>query len=328
MKISIGFPPGPRAREMALLAEELGYDRVWLYDSAALYEDIWAHLALIADSTERIGLGTAVLVPNLRHVMTTASAIATIDRLAPGRLACAIGTGFTARLVLDQQALPWKQVKTYVEQLQGLLRGDVVRIDGKACQMIHHPEMTDPRPIEVPILLSAFGPKGTAITREIADGWMGIAPPSEPFEWAVQMVNGTVLEPGESRASERVIDAVGAWHTVIYHSLWARQPEAVDTMPGGAAWRSQIESERPEGQRHLAVHDGHCTHVVDRDETIFDALGEDVAWVGWVGSAEDVRKRAEASAAAGVSEILYTPAGTDLERETRAFYQAVTPLQD
>ena len=176
MKISIGFPPGPRAREMALLAEELGYDRVWLYDSAALYEDIWAHLALIADSTERIGLGTAVLVPNLRHVMTTASAIATIDRLAPGRLACAIGTGFTARLVLDQQALPWKQVKTYVEQLQGLLRGDVVRIDGKACQMLHHPEMTDPRPIEVPILLSAFGPKGTAITREIADGWMGIAP--------------------------------------------------------------------------------------------------------------------------------------------------------
>jgi len=328
MKISIGFPPGPRAREMALLAEELGYDRVWLYDSAALYEDIWAHLALIADSTERIGLGTAVLVPNLRHVMTTASAIATIDRLAPGRLACAIGTGFTARLVLDQQALPWKQVKTYVEQLQGLLRGDVVRIDGKACQMIHHPEMTDPRPIEVPILLSAFGPKGTAITREIADGWMGIAPPSEPFEWAVQMVNGTVLEPGESPASERVIDAVGAWHTVIYHSLWARQPEAVDAMPGGAAWRSRIESERPEGQRHLAVHDGHCTHVVDRDETIFDALGEDVAWVGWIGSAEDVRKRAEASAAAGVSEILYTPAGTDLERDTRAFYQAVTPLQD
>jgi len=157
---------------------------------------------------------------------------------------------------------------------------------------------------------------------------MGIAPPSEPFEWAVQMVNGTVLEPGESPASERVIDAVGAWHTVIYHSLWARQPEAVDAMPGGAAWRSRIESERPEGQRHLAVHDGHCTHVVDRDETIFDALGEDVAWVGWVGSAEDVRKRAEASAAAGVSEILYTPAGTDLERDTRAFYQAVTPLQD
>ena len=327
MKISIGFPPGPRTRQLALLAEQLGYDRVWLYDSAALYEDIWAHLALIADATDRIGLGTAVLVPNLRHVMTTASAIATIDRLAPGRLACAIGTGFTARLVLDQEALPWKQVQTYVEQLRGLLRGEVVEIDGKACQMIHHPEMAKPRPIEVPLLLSAFGPKGTAITREIADGWMGIAPPTEAFAWAVQMLNGTVLEPGESPASKRVVDAVGAWHTVIYHGLWARDPKAVDALPGGAAWRARVESERAEEQQHLAVHEGHCTHVVARDDAIFDALGESIDWAGWVGSADALRERAEASAAAGVSEILYTPAGSDLERETRAFYEALEPLQ-
>lgn len=330
MRISIGLPPGPRAREGALLAEELGYDRVWLYDSAALYEDVWAHLALIADATDRIGLGTAVLVPNLRHVMTTASAIATLDRLAPGRLACAIGTGFTARLVLDQKALPWKQVRTYVEQLRGLLRGEVVEIDGRSCQMIHHPEMAKPRPIDVPILLSAFGPKGTAITREIADGWMGIAPPSEPFEWAVQMVNGTLLEAGESPASERVVDAVGAWHTVIYHGIWAGDHEAVDAMPGGAAWRARVESERPEGERHLAVHEGHCTHVVDRDALIFDGIrqaGGDVSWAGWVGDAEDLCKRAQASEAAGVSEILYTPAGSDLARETRAFYEALAPLQ-
>ncbi len=327
MKISIGVPPGPQSKKLALLAEELGYDRVWLYDSAALYEDIWVHLALIADSTERIGLGTAVLVPNLRHVMTTASAIATIDRLAPGRLACAIGTGFTARLVLDQKALHWKDVRLYVEQLRGLLRGEVVEIDGKQCQMIHHPEMAKARPIDVPILLSAFGPKGTAVTREIADGWMGVAPPSESFDWAVQMVNGSVLEHGESTASARVVDAVGAWHTVVYHSIWLGSNEAVDAMPGGAAWRAAMESERPEGERHLAVHVGHCTHVVEKDRHIFDAAGDDIAWMGWVGSAEELRKRVEASAAAGVSEILYTPAGSDLEREGRAFYEAVAPLQ-
>ena len=327
MKISIGLPPGPQSKKVALLAEELGYDRIWLFDSAALYEDIWAHLALIADSTQRIGLGTAVLVPNLRHVMTTASAIATIDRLAPGRLACAIGTGFTARLVLDQKALPWKDVRLYVEQLRGLLRGKVVEIDGKQCQMIHHPEMAKARPIDIPILLSAFGPKGTAITREIADGWMGVIPPSEGFDWAVQMVNGSVLEDGESPASARVVDAVGAWQTVRYHGLWLQSNERVDAMPGGAAWRAAMESERPEGQRHLAVHDGHCTHVVEKDRHIFDAAGDDIAWLGWVGSAEEVRKSAEASAAAGISEILYTPAGSDLEREGRAFYEAVAPLQ-
>ena len=79
MKISIGVPPGPQARDLAVRAEALGYDRVWLYDSAALYEDLWIHLARAAEATERIGLGTAVMVPNLRHVMTTASAIVSGD---------------------------------------------------------------------------------------------------------------------------------------------------------------------------------------------------------------------------------------------------------
>ena len=73
-----GLAPGPLALEAAELAERLGYHRVWLYDSAAIWEDIWVHMGRIATATERIGLGTAVLVPNLRHVMTTASAIATI----------------------------------------------------------------------------------------------------------------------------------------------------------------------------------------------------------------------------------------------------------
>lgn len=108
MKLSVGIPPGPKARDLAIRAEALGYDRVWLYDSAAIYEDLWAHMALIADATDRIGLGTAVLVPNLRHVMTTASAIATIDRLAPGRLVCAVGTGYTARNILGKGPLTWR----------------------------------------------------------------------------------------------------------------------------------------------------------------------------------------------------------------------------
>ena len=160
LKLSIGTPPGPQARALAKRAEALGYDGIWLFDSAAIYEDIWAHLALIADATDRIALGTAVIVPNLRHVMTTASAIATIDRLAPGRLSCAIGTGYTARLILGKKALSWRATRTYVEQLKGLLRGDVVTIDGERCQMIHRPELPNIK-IKVPMtsvtrLLSGF----------------------------------------------------------------------------------------------------------------------------------------------------------------------------
>jgi len=327
MKISIGVPPGPQATDLAVRAEQLGYDRIWMYDSAALYEDIWIHLARAAEATERIGLGTAVLVPNLRHVMTTASAIATIDRLAPGRLACAMGTGYTARHVLGQKALPWRVMRTYVEQLRGLLRGDVVEIEGRACQMIHRPELAKARPIEVPILLSAFGPRGLAITREIADGWMGVSPPPEAFDWAVQMVSGTVLAPGESPSAPRVVDDVGAWMVGAYHVTWETAPENLSAIPGGADWLAQIESERSDEELHLAVHYSHCTHLSEADRKAIAAFGDEIPWHGWVGEAEEVRKRAEASAAAGTTEILYTPAGDNLLAQAETFYHAVESVQ-
>jgi 5,10-methylenetetrahydromethanopterin reductase len=328
VKISIGTPPGPRVRELAIRAEELGYDGIWLFDSAAIYEDIWAHLALIADTTERIGLGTAVLVPNLRHVMTTASAIATIDRLAPGRLSCAIGTGYTARLILGKRALSWKLTREYVEQLKGLLRGEVVTIDGERCQMIHRPELAKARPIAVPILLSAFGPKGLAIAHEIADGWMGAAPPPERFERAISMVNGTVLAPGEPPGARRVVEAVGSWQAGLYHFLWENAPQQLRNVPGGAAWLKQIASERPdEAERHLAVHYGHCTHLSNADRLGLAAFGGTIPWNGWVGEAEDLRQRAAETAAAGTTEILYTPAGDDMIGEAERFYEALKSLQ-
>src|SRR5262245_30446584 len=145
MRLSVAMPPGPRSVEYAQLAETLGYERIWLYDSAALYEDIWITLARIAEQTS-IPIGTAVLVPNLRHVMATASAIATIERLAPGRLECGFGTGATARWVLNKNAVTWASMRRYLEQLHALLRGDVVEIDGEQCQMIHHPSWATSRP--------------------------------------------------------------------------------------------------------------------------------------------------------------------------------------
>ena len=78
-------------------------------------------------------------------------------------------------------------------------------LDGRPCQMIHRPELAKARPIDVPILISAFGPKGQAIAREVADGWMGMSPPPYETDWSVHMVNGTVLAPGESPSAPRVL---------------------------------------------------------------------------------------------------------------------------
>ena len=165
------------------------------------------------------------------------------------------------------------------------------------------------------------------MTREIADGWMGVSAPPEPFEWAVHMVNGTILAPGESSSAPRVIDDVGAWMVGAYHLAWEQDPTSLVAIPGGADWLAQIESERSEDERHLAVHYSHCTHLNTADRKAISAFGDAIPWHGWVGEAEEVRKRAEETAAAGTTEILYTPAGDDLLGQAETFYRAVESNQ-
>jgi 5,10-methylenetetrahydromethanopterin reductase len=321
--LTVGFPPGPRTVELTKLAEDLGYERVWLFDSAGLYEDIWVWLALAARETA-VPLGTAVLVPNLRHVMTTAAAIATLEGIAPGRVAYGFGTGASARWVMGKDALSWATMRSYFEALRGLLRGEVVEYEGARTQMLHHAELSVPRPIDVPLLLSAMGPKGQEIAREVADGVISIGG-VEGFDWCVQMVNGTVFDDGEDAASTRVREALGPWYVLLaYHGIWQMAGDAVDGMPLGAEWRAGIEAERPEGERHLVVHEGHASHVMPRDRAVLEAAGEGIAGFGWSGTPDDVRARAEAAAASGVSELLYTPAGPDWGREMRAFAAALS----
>ena len=322
-KISLGFPPGPLALEAAELDEELGYHRFWLYDSASIWEDIWITMGLVGDRTSRIGLGAAVLIPSLRHVMTTASAIATIDRLYPGRFVAGFGTGFTGRVVMGQKALTWKYTERYIRQLKELLAGEVVEIDGAPCQMIHHPAMAKARPIDVKMVLSAVGAKGKAIAREIADGVITFIDSDGTWDPFVRMVDGTVLEPGESPHSDRAIDAAGPWWVMAAHGQWQLNgPDGIRDRPGGEAYLARIAEERPEGERHLAVHEGHCTHLTDRDRILIDATDGQPRWHGWVGEGSEIKRRVEAEGAAGVTELIFNVAGEDPLREIRAFADA------
>ena len=328
MEISIGITPSPDAVRLAQIAEDLGFRRAWLYDSAALYEDIWINIANILNATTKIDIGTAVLVPNLRHVMTTASAIATIERMAPGRLMCGFGTGFTARMVLGKKALSWAATRRYIEALHTLLSGGVADVEGERVQMIHSPGLTATRPINVPLLLSAMGPKGLEITSELIEsgictGLIGVQPLDGPWGHQVLMVSGSVLDEGESAASPRARAAIGPWYVVGYHGFWEAFPEGVASMPGGAEWLADVEASRPEGERHLTVHEGHVTEVVGRDQRVLELADEaTLTSVGWTGDAASIREKVKHAASVGVKEVLYTPAGPDVEREMRAFAAA------
>jgi len=319
VRLSCGFAPSRHAPEHARLAEDLGYERVWFYDSPALYGDVWVALARAADATRRIGLGTAVLVPNLRHVVTTAAAIGTIEELAPGRLVVALGTGFTGRMVMGQKPLPWKFVEEYVSQLRALLRGEEVQVEGRTCKLIHPEGLLAKRPIATPLVIAANGPKGARVAAKLGDGVMcaGVVP--EGARDARYLAFGTVLEPGETPESPRVLDAIGGAISVIYHGTYEAAGAGVDNLPGGKSWREEIER-FPEASRHLHVHEGHCieANAIDRRH-----MNPQLAPVTFTGTADELRRRAAGLAEQGVSEIVYAPMGHDLPRELRAMKAAL-----
>jgi 5,10-methylenetetrahydromethanopterin reductase len=325
LSISCAFATSPTTPDDIALAEHLGYDRAWCYDSPAIYPDVWMTLALAADRTDRIGLGPAVLVPNLRHPMTNAAAIATLVGLAPGRVAVAIGSGFTGRFTLGQRPLRWADVQAYVEVVRALLRGEAVEWEGALIQMLHPESHAPARPIDVPIFIGAEGPKGTAVAHAVGDGIFSAVFPNADGRGQPQALLrfGTVLDPGELHTDVRVIEAAGAAVAVIYHGMYERDHASVDSLPGGAVWHEAIDA-TPERERHLAIHEGHLIGPTERDRAALDAGGAElIPTFTLSGTAAEVRARVEEFAAQGVTEIAYQPAGPDIPRELEAFIAAV-----
>jgi 5,10-methylenetetrahydromethanopterin reductase len=98
MEFGVAFASRVGDHNLVRLAEELGYEQAWFYDSQMVYSDVYATMALAAYRTQRIRLGTGVAVPSTRMAPTIAHSIATINELAPGRVELGVGVGNTARL--------------------------------------------------------------------------------------------------------------------------------------------------------------------------------------------------------------------------------------
>jgi 5,10-methylenetetrahydromethanopterin reductase len=319
MKISCAFPPGLDTPHDIATAERLGFWRAWCYDSPALYSDVWMTLARTAERTSRIKLAVGVLVPNLRHVLTNAAAAATLAALAPGRVALGVGAGLTARLALGQRPLPWNDVAEYIRALRTLLRGDEVEWDGAIIRMGHPSGFAHERPLELPVLVAAQGPKGLAVAQECGDGIITLGPKGG-FPWVAELLWGTVLEPGEDAGCDRALTAAGHGAAVFYHATYhgGRLWGDIGSLPSGDEWRQRAESV-PERTRHLAIHANHLVGLNELDEGL--VTGDVLRTLGVAADAETWRARLAGSEAAGVTEIVYQPAGPDVERELTTFAQ-------
>lgn len=284
-------------------------------------------LALAAQRTERIGLGPGVLVPSLRHPMTNAAATATLTALAPGRVSVAFGTGFTGRRAMGYGGISWSYMDSYVRAYRGLLRGETVEWEGKQMRMLHPNGHAPARPVDVPILISALGPKGNKVASELADGLFAtlrLPDSMRNYSWASYLAWGTVLDEGEAPDSDHARTAGGPGWALAYHSAYEfGGPDAVRELPGGAEWLDIVDRTSSE-RRHLAVHSGHCVELNEADQAAWDAGGYSVLKdVTISGTRDEVRRNVDGLASRGVTEIVFQPCGPDIRSELERFLDAV-----
>ena len=102
--------------------ESLGYDHGWVPDSQMIWSDCYATLALVAANTSRMKLGTGVAIAPTRLAPVTAHSIASIARLAPGRVFLGIGTGHTAMRVMGMRPMMPREFREYLRVVRGPAR--------------------------------------------------------------------------------------------------------------------------------------------------------------------------------------------------------------
>ena len=188
--------PGGRADirpmlELAVKAEQMGFDSVWVGDSilAKPRFEALTTLAAIAARTTRVELGTAVYLTPLRHPVPLAHTVANLDLLSGGRLLFGIGIGPGAPLVRAEYAacgVDFHQRGRLQEEglqiMKGLWTGQPFTFHGKLFQMdqatLHPLPARDGGP---PVLLAGAAERPLRRTARLADGWLPISHDPQEF---------------------------------------------------------------------------------------------------------------------------------------------------
>ncbi|NKB37487.1 MAG: TIGR03619 family F420-dependent LLM class oxidoreductase [Gammaproteobacteria bacterium] len=165
--------------ECAQIAEKLGLDDLWLSDHIAIppeeaegsggcYLDPLATLAFLAAKTERIGLGTSVLIVPYRAPLITAKWLASIQELSHGRLSIGAAVG-------------WMEAEFRAagvdRKRRGLLTDEALKF-WHECFNNDEPEINDqrfvfkPRPERPAFLIGGAAPHAIDRAVQLGDGWM------------------------------------------------------------------------------------------------------------------------------------------------------------
>jgi probable F420-dependent oxidoreductase len=277
-RLAGGDPSAGPLLDLAHEAEELGFDSVWVGDSplARPRPDVLMLLAAVAAQTERVTLGTAVLLPALRHPIILAHELATLDRIAEGRLIVGAGGGFPYPITeaqFDALEVSFRRrvsrLEEATEAMRRLWREDRVSFEGR------HFSFEDvslaPKPEQAggpPIWLAGGGEPALRRVGRIADGWLPYPPTPESYAEEWNTIQATAVREGREgsvfpalyatvcidkapeRASETLRASIERYYEVPLEVIQGIQALFAGTAAQCAAWLGRyVEA----GARHIVV---------------------------------------------------------------------------
>lgn len=184
----IGRKAGADAiRRAAIQAEQLGFADVWVsehiivpkdasYPPSAIFWDPVLTLTWAAAWTNRVGLGTSVLVLPMRHPLPLAKELATLQNLSAGRLILGAGVGWL-EAEFDALGVPFRQRGRRMDEGIAMMRAvwsdDPVSFPAHAIPAVIDDMRMLPKP-EKPIPIWIGGTSEPALKRALGlDGWHG-----------------------------------------------------------------------------------------------------------------------------------------------------------
>ncbi len=315
-------------------AENLGYSHCWVTDSQMIRSNCWAVLALAAQQTRTMQLGTGVNVPGLRLAPVAANGIATINRLAPGRCFISLGTGHTAMRMMGHKPMRLKPFAEYIRVVRALLNGEEVdyTLHGET-----HPirfQMRDHNYIDldhsIKLYVAAFGPKAQALAGELGDGLVSgwprggmvasmldnarLGAKQAGREWPTDFYTSAIVtlivtHAGESLTSERIITNWGAAVITGLHYLVARHLETGDDPPDYARlmWNAYMDwlNEASPEIRHQRLHNSHYSFV-DPEEARF-ITPQLIRATCLAGTPEELLEQLRDFEASGLNQVMLYP---------------------
>ncbi len=323
--------------DYAVRAEDLGFSSLWFADSQMIWSDVYATLALAADRTSRIRVGTGIAVTGTRPAPVTAASIATINALAPGRTFLGVGSGNTAMRIMGRKPQKIAEFDQYLTELKPLLKGEETLAHfGETVSPIRHvmPDkgfvnFADP----IPLYVSGFGPKSLALAGKHGDGAIYGWPPSlsvlerfnrmteasrpagapeveSPNFRTTALTAITLLDEGETLDSPRVKAECGAMAMAALHYAYDSWRQLNQPPPNAAAgvwddYVAMIEAV-PEERRHQRIHAGHNCWVLPEEEKF--VTPELIGASCLVGTLDQVLEKLHQYKEAGLDEIMILPA--------------------